>query len=56
MDFGSILICLMMVAYIAWEIKDSDRETILYAIVFLVIVVIMFWIFDLGFASWTSTR
>lgn len=51
-DLGTILIILAMVAYIVWDLKDQDRGTFGRVVIFMFLVSIMFWIFNLGFEAW----
>lgn len=51
-DTGTILIIMAMAAYIAWDIKDKDRGAFGRVLIFVFLVSVIFWIFNLGFEAW----
>lgn len=56
MDIGSTILLLILAAYMMWCMKDADRETITNAIIGLLIITVIFWVFDAGWRAWEGVE
>lgn len=56
MDIGSTILFLLLAAYMMWSMRNADRGTIINAIIGLLIITVIFWVFDAGWRAWEGVE